>query len=328
MANGKITSTDVAKVLGVSQSMVSRAFNPNASVAEDKRKKIIEGARKLGYTPNALARSLISNRSGLIAIIASSEQNPIYDEITRQLTLAIQMKGSQSVLCLVSEHNFEVAISKAIEYQVDGMVIACSGISSVLLQRCIHLGIRISFINQYHQGVAAQSFCSDNEQIGRDVGNYLIDRGYQKIAYLAGDKGSMVNEERWAGLRSSLFDRNAEPPLYLSGSFSFQSGITAAEILPTKPQEIDAVFCASDIIAIGLIEGLKKTPDYRHVAIIGVDNIPMASWPSFELTTVEQPLPLLVKDCINALFDQIHFNRYCNGQYHYYRAKIVERKTT
>lgn len=327
MASGKITSTDVARILGVSQSTVSRAFNPNASISDKKRNMILSGAKKLGYTPNAMARSLTSKRSGLIAIVTDSETNPIYDEITRKLAYTIQEKGGQSVLCVADNQNMETAVNKAIEYQVDGLIVATSHLSGSLLEKCSDYGIQLTYINQYINEIQASCYCTDNRLVGEEVAEYFLAANYQNMAYVAGDKGSMVNEERWEGFRDKLLQNSSNPALYIPGTFSFESGLASAAIIAEQFTQIDAVFCGNDIIAIALLEGLKQFPQRQPVAIIGVDDIAMADWPSFQLTSYRQPLSTLIDDAIDELLQRIKSGEQADRQYHRYAGKLVIRKT-
>ncbi|WED23479.1 LacI family DNA-binding transcriptional regulator [Vibrio sp. JC009] len=327
MRQGKITSTDVARMLGVSQSMVSRAFNPNASISDKKRKLVIEGAQKLGYTPNAMARSLTSKRSGLVAIVTDSETNPIYDEMIRKLSYTIQAKGGQPVLCMADNHNMNTAVNKAIEYQVDGLIIATSRIKNGLLEKCLDYGIQLTFINQYLNGTEASCFCTDNRLAGEQIADYLTETGCQRIAYLAGDKGSMVNEQRWEGFRDRLLHHGTIPPLYIPGTFSFQSGLDTAAKLTDYYKDIDAVFCANDIIAIGLLEGMRGLALKQQPAVIGVDDIPMAAWPTFQLTSYRQPLEQLIDEAIDQLLHRIELETPADMQYHYYTGELIVRDT-
>ncbi|MDR9828997.1 LacI family DNA-binding transcriptional regulator [Vibrio sp. FNV 38] len=327
MPQGKLTSIDVARMLGVSQSMVSRAFSPNASISEKKRKLIIDGAQKLGYTPNAMARGLTSKRSGLIAIVSDNESNPIYDEIIRKISYTIQMQGGQPVLCIADNNNMNTAVNKAIEYQVDGLIIATSNFNKGILNKCLAHGIQITFINQYLEGTQASSFCTDNRLTGTQIADYLVKTGRLRTAYLAGNSGSMVNEHRWDGFRDRLLQHGAPPPLYIPGTFSFQSGLDAAEIITQQYKEIEAVFCANDIIAIGLLEGMQKISKPQRPAVVGVDDIPMAAWPSFQLTSYRQPLNQLIEDAITQLLNRIKTGSAADLQYHYYSGKLIVRDT-
>jgi len=327
MASGKITSTDIARILGVSQSTVSRAFNPKASISEKKRSMILEGAKKLGYTPNAMARSLTSKRSGLIAIVTDSETNPIYDEIARKLIYTVQEKGGQAVLCLADNQNMERAVNKAIEYQVDGLIVVTSHLNGALLNKCRDYGIQLTYINQYLNDVQASCYCTDNRLLGEEIADYLLAANYQKMAFVAGDKGSMVNEERWEGFRDKLLTCGSNPLLYIPGTFSFQSGLDSADIIATQFTDIDAIFCANDILAVGLQEGLKQYPQRNKIAIIGVDDIAMAAWPSFQLTTYRQPLTQLINDAIDELLQRIENNSDADQEYHCYVGELIIRDT-
>ncbi|MCQ1060307.1 LacI family DNA-binding transcriptional regulator [Photobacterium sp. ZSDE20] len=327
MRQGKITSIDVARLLGVSQSTVSRAFNPNASISDKKRKLVIDGAQKLGYTPNAMARGLTSKRSGLVAIVSDNEVNPIYDEIIRKLSYTIQAQGGQPVLCMADNNNMNTAVNKAIEYQVDGLIIATSKISKGLLEKCLSHGIQLTFINQYLEDTEASSFCTDNRLTGKQIADYLVETGHQRTAYLAGNRGSMVNEQRWEGFRDRLLQHGAPPSLYIPGTFSFQSGVDAAATITQHYTDIEAVFCANDIIAIGLLEGMQKISKPQRPAVIGVDDIPMAAWPSFQLTSYRQPLDKLIEEAIAQLLNRIEMGSKADLQYHYYSGELIVRDT-
>ena len=186
-------------MLGVSQSTVSRAFNPKASISEKKRQMVLDAANKLGYTPNAIARSLISNRSGLVAIALDSESNPMYDLQTRKLASAIQKRGGQVVLCPIDKDDLDLAISRAIEYQVDGLIIATSRLTSRAFAQCEKFGVHLCLINRYIEGVTANSVGLDNLKVyaGVQAADFLAGKGFERMIYISGDAGSMTSEERW-----------------------------------------------------------------------------------------------------------------------------------
>lgn len=319
----------MAKVLGVSQSTVSRAFNPKASISDKKRQMVIEAANKLGYTPNAIARSLISNRSGLIAIALDSESNPMYDMLARKLTSVIQKRGCQGILCPIDEDNLDLAISRAIEYQVDGLIIATSRLSSKAVAQCDKFGVHLSFINRYVDGLAANSVGLDNLDAGRQAAFFLASKNYSRMAYVSGDAGSMTSEERWKGFSKGLSELDLSPPDFVEARYSFESGVKAAKHIVHKIPHTEAIFCANDILALGVIDGLraagKRVPE--DFAVMGVDDVQMSSWPAYNLTTIQQPIEQISTVVVDDLLTRIQNSQTTAGEYLMQKGKLIERSS-
>lgn len=323
----KVTSIDVAKMLGVSQSTVSRAFSPTASISEKKRKMVMEAAAKLGYTPNAIARGLISNRSGLIAIALDSESNPMYDLQVRTLSAEIQRRGGQVVLCPIDQDDLDLAISRAIEYQVDGLIIATSRLSGRALAQCEKYGVHLSLINRYIDGINANSVGLDNYPAGQMAAEYLVSKGHTKLGYVSGETGSMTSDERWSGFSQKLSNLGIAPPIFIQSRYNFDAGMQAAKELLSLSDQPQALFCANDILAMGMMDGLrqqgKKIPE--DYALIGVDDIPMSAWPSYNLTTIRQPLDDITKQAVDDLMLRIEDERDANGDYLLVQGEVVQR---
>lgn len=324
MKKSNLTSNDIAKQLGVSQSMVSRAFNPKASISDAKRAFILEGAEKLGYKPNAIARSLTSRRSGLIAIVLDSSSNPMYDLQARTLATEIQAKGGLAILYPLSNGSLNSEIQRAFEYQVDGLIVATSRMHSSIIEQCEKYGVYLNFINRYIGDFKANSIGLDNSYAGEQAANYFFKKGCSTFAFVGDEEGSMTCEKRWLAFRQRTIALGLPEPVRIPASFDMESGLLAAEKLVGQPTKIDAAFCANDIIAIGVIEGLRAR-NHQGIKIIGVDDIPMASWPSYRLTTIKPPTDIICKSAVDDLFDRIQEKNNITGQYIRYKGTIVER---
>lgn len=317
-------------MLGVSQSTVSRAFSPTASISEKKRKMVMDAAAKLGYTPNAIARGLISNRTGLVAIALDSESNPMYDMQSRALAMEIQKRGGQVVLCPIDKEDLDLAISRAIEYQVDGLIIATSRMNSRAFAQCEKFGVHLSLINRYVEGVNANSVGVDNRRAGSQAAEYLLGKGYKQLAYISGDAGSMTSDERWAGFSQKLQEQHANSPLFIQSKYNFEAGLAAAKEVVGHVTKPDAIFCANDILALGVMDGLRQLGktipgDY---AVMGVDDIPMSGWPSYDLTTISQPISRIVEVAVEDLMERINSNQDAEGKYLLEQGVLVERGST
>jgi DNA-binding LacI/PurR family transcriptional regulator len=143
----KVTSVDVARLAGVSQSAVSRFFTPGTSVSKKTADKIRVAADELGYRPNVLARSLITGKSRIIGLVVAYLENYFYPEVVEQLSKALQVEGYHVLVfisSLTADHTEQI-MQEILDYQVDGIVLASVSVSSGLAARCRAAGSRWSF---------------------------------------------------------------------------------------------------------------------------------------------------------------------------------------
>ncbi len=291
---------------------------------------VLDAANKLGYTPNAIARSLISNRSGLVAIALDSESNPMYDLQTRKLANAIQKRGGQVVLCPIDKDDLDLAISRAIEYQVDGLIIATSRLTSRAIAQCEKFGVHLSLINRYIEGVTANCVGLDNLDAGIQAADYLAGKGFERMIYVSGDAGSMTSEERWKGFSKRLSELGLPAADYIQCHYNFESGLQAANEILAKPHQPQAIFCANDILALGVIDGLRQAGKNvpKDYAVMGVDDIPMSNWPGYSLTTIQQPLDKITQLAVDDLLSRIQDEKEASGDYLMHPGLLIERGST
>ena len=304
------TSIKVAKLAGVSQSAVSRAFTPGASIAENTRKRVLCAARKLGYQPNAIARSLSTSRSKIIGIvIANVTTNPFYPEVLDALSRNLQQRGQRVMLFVVTrDQNLDDILPQLLEYRVDGILLTAATLSSAMAYECARLGVPVTLFNRSVPNVQASSFCCDNVEGGRMAARLLIMAGHQHFAFIAGSQDTSTSLDRERGFRDELKNQGLKPVIEM-GNFSYQGAFEATRKLMKPSDPPDAIFCANDIMAIGVLDALchtenKKVPE--EVSVIGFDDIPMAAWPSYDLTTIRQPIEQMIESAVNDLLDRIN----------------------
>ena len=145
-----VTSGDVAKLAKVSQSAVSRALTPGASVSEKTREKVLKAANALGYRPNALARAMISGRSRLIAMLVAYLDNQFYPIVLEHMSRTLQGEGYQVLLFMTDPGTQDEVVQKILQYQVDGIVMASATLSSTLARECANTGIPVVKIGRAH----------------------------------------------------------------------------------------------------------------------------------------------------------------------------------
>jgi DNA-binding LacI/PurR family transcriptional regulator len=310
----KVTAHDVARLAEVSQSAVSRTFTPGASVAPETRERIETAARKLGYRPNAIARSLITRRSRIIGLVMSYLENQFYPVVIERLCQALQQDGYHVLLFISETEEADNVLADILQYQVDGIVMASTTLSSALANDCINAGIPVVLFNRVAQvgpmgGYSTSSVTSQNRAGGRQVGELLVRTGHRRIAWLAGSENASTSRDREAGLCDAL--AAAGLPLHARGvgDYDFAEARRAVLALFRDPDNRpDALFAANDHMAIAALETLRaelgmQVP--RDVSVVGFDNVPQAAWPSFDLTTVQQNVEQMVHATRTLLFEQI-----------------------
>ena len=314
MAGGTVTSLDVARRAGVSQSAVSRVFTPGASVSQAMTDRVLAAATELGYRPNVLARSMITGKSRLIGLVVAYLDNQFYPEILEKMSTSLQQRGYHVLVFMAQQTsgNVDSVLQEIMDYQVDGIVLASVAMSSQLAERCDAAGIPVVLFNRAQQDDSFTTVTSDNFAGGRALADFLVAGGHERIAYIAGWEGASTQRDREAGFRAGLADHGRD--LFARGVGDFltdKAGEAALEMFSAS--EIpDAVFVANDHMAFAVIEVLRHRLGLgvpEDVSVVGYDDVQLAAWPSFDLTTVSQPSDEMVNQTVRALVAQIEQGR-------------------
>ncbi|PML77149.1 LacI family DNA-binding transcriptional regulator [Enterovibrio norvegicus] len=309
MANDKITSTDVAKHAGVSQSAVSRVFTPGGSASKKTIDKVKKAAEELGYRPNVLARAMVSGKSRVIGLVVAYLNNQFYPEALEKLSNLLQEQGYHVLIFMANNVDSVVdeVIEEILDYQVDGIIAASVELSSELAVRCRSVGVPIVLFNRAQQGGEFSSVTSDNFSGGMAAAEFLVAGGHKKISYIAGLECTSTQRDREIGFRAGL--QQADMALHSRGEGMFDmakaSAATKAMFQDDPP---DAVFVANDHMALAVMDTLRfelglRIPD--DVSVVGYDDVPAASWPSYGLTTLAQHADIMVNETVRILLQQI-----------------------
>lgn len=310
----KVTAHDVARLAQVSQSAVSRAFTPGASVAPETRERIHLAARQLGYRPNAIARSLITRRSRIIGLVMSYLDNQFYPLVLERLSQALQRHGYHVLLFISETAQADSVLTDILQYQVDGIVLASTTLSSALADDSARAGIPVVLFNRVAQigalgHYSTSSVTSQNREGGRMVGELLLRTGHRRIAWLAGEENASTSREREAGLCEALSAAGMALHARSAGRYDFDQAQRAVRALFADPAtRPDALAAANDYMAIAALETLRGELGLRvphDVSVVGFDNVPQAAWPSYHLTTVRQDVDQMVDATLALLFEHI-----------------------
>lgn len=329
------TSIDVAKLAGVSQSAVSRTYTPGASVAEGTRSRVLDAARKLGYRPNAIARTLITRKSRMIAVVASYLDNQFYPVVIEKLSKRFQEDGYHVLLFIApANEDADELLMELMQYHVDGIVLLSAVLSSAIARDCADAGIPVMLFNRIAQlGSTVNSVSSDNEGGGRMAARLLLSLGHQKIGYIAGMEDSSTNRDREAGFNAELAARGVRPFARAVGHYNFEAARLAALHMfgPSDPSERPtAVFVANDHMAIAVMDALRGELHLRvpqDVAVIGFDNVPQAAWGGYSLSSIEQDAQAMIEATVRLMIERIH-DETLSPQHVKLPVRLIERAST
>ncbi len=308
-ARHAVTAEEVARRAGVSQSAVSRAFTPGASVAPKTREKVLAAARELGYRPNAMARSLITNRSRIIGVVMAYLDNMIYPDVLEKLAASLQQRGYQMLLFTgFKDRHSDPIFEQVMQYRVDGLLLASTTLSSDLSDECTAAGVPVVMFNRMTEHPLCSSVTSDNRKGGRQIAEFLVAGGHRRFAYIAGAATSSTNRDREAGFREGLLQHGIAQIGYAEGNLELADTRAAARGLFAADEPPDAVFVGSDHMALAVMEvarhefGLRVPED---VSIVGYDDVGAADWPSFSLTSFTLPVAPMIDAAVELMMEQI-----------------------
>jgi DNA-binding LacI/PurR family transcriptional regulator len=310
MAEAKITSHDVARLAGVSQSAVSRVFTPGASASKATIAKVRAAAEQLGYRPNPLARAMITGKSRIIGLVVAYLDNQFYPLALERLSNALQAKGYHILVFTASnsQDGIERVFQDLMDYQVDGIITASVAMSSNLTERCAAAGIPVVMFNRGQPGAGLSSVTSANVEGGRKVAEFLVAGGHSRIAHIAGWHGSSTGRDRRRGFVEALAALEGNLVAIIDGMYDREVAAKAARVLIDGSNRPDAIFVGNDHMAFAVIDVIRER-NLRvadDISVVGYDDVPLAAWGAYNLTTLRQPLNRMVDATVDTLLAQIN----------------------
>ncbi|WP_417273541.1 LacI family DNA-binding transcriptional regulator [Celeribacter halophilus] len=304
-----VTSFDVAKLAGVSRSMVSRAFTDGADISEESRAKVKAAAAQLGYRVNHLARGLQTRHSELVGIVASALDTPFR---SRQVKIAAReciLRGYRPIL-LVAEKTEEVEqlISMLFNYNVAGMIITSAAPSSEIVREANSLDVPIVLINRECDIDGPDVIEVDLVQAGELAFSMLTRSGAKRLAVIQPKYPSFSVTGRANSFRECCLRNDVDVKVFTCASQSYQAGFDVGGELGVSLKDIDGVFCSTDLIALGVLDRLRgdwntKVPE--ELEIVGFDNIEQAGWGSYNLSTIYQNADEQATAAVELMVDRI-----------------------
>jgi LacI family transcriptional regulator len=310
-----LTLEDIAKLAGVSRSTVSRVVNEHPNVREDVRKRVLDVIQTKGYHPNAAARTLASQRSWTLGLILPHSvsfffTDPFYPHLTKGIAQACNQYDYTLALFLVGTKGDEEKIFPRVSRKglLDGVLVQSGHHGEQwIIGHLVDAKIPLVVIGRPFRSDNVSYIDIDNVNASYNAVSYLVRSGRKRIGTITGPANSTVGIDRKAGYVKALTERivGVDESLITEGDFTEAGGYYAMkQLLPSNP---DAVFAASDVMAIGAMRAAResglKIPD--DIAFVGFDDLPIATLSDVQLTTVRQPVSQFGSKAVELLIDMI-----------------------
>lgn len=325
MSRNAPTSHDVATEAGVSQSAVSRAFTPGASVSPAMRARIEAAAERLGYRPSRLPGMMRKGSSGIVAVVVGGLYNPFHAMTLASFNRALKAAGKQTLLVQVeSDRDLDEAVEDLVGLRIDGVLSALSLSSRNIATALDRHRLPIVTLNSPVESDWVRVISSDNVRAGRHAARLLVESGSRRCAWIMGPAQAPGHTGRAKGFVEALRASGITEVSGAHGDYSYAWGREEAGRLLERKERPDGIFCGNDMIAAGVIDrwaqaGLSAPCDFR---IIGYDDIPMAGWAHYDLTSFNQDSDAMAMLAVEMLE---HFGE--QAQEHLVEPLLVRRRS-
>ncbi|HEX4500679.1 MAG TPA: ribose operon transcriptional repressor RbsR [Scandinavium sp.] len=306
------TMKDVARLAGVSTSTVSHVINKDRFVSEAITEKVNAAIKSLNYAPSALARSLKLNQTRTIGMLITASTNPFYSELVRGVERSCFERGYSLVLCNTEgdEQRMNSNLETLMQKRVDGLLLLCTEThqpSPEIVQRYPSIP---TVMMDWAPFDGDSDLIQDNSLLGGDMATqYLIDKGYTRIACIAGPLDKTPARLRLEGYQAAML-RSGLPVVegyIITSDFEFGGGLTAMQSLLALPVPPQAVFVGNDAMAVGVYQALYQAglSIPKEMAVVGYDDIELAAFMTPPLTTIHQPKDELGELAIDVLIHRM-----------------------
>jgi len=301
-----VSAKEVADRAGVSRSAVSRTFTPGASVSKETRRRVMEAAEELGYHVNHLARGLMRNESGLVCLIVSEMDTPYRAALIRAISRQLQNVSKIAMLINTdrSDRSVDEALKLAISYRADASIVLSGLPDKSITDLCVKSGQRLVLINRDEEREGALMINLHDREAARRALIAFQRAGCRRLAFANSDVGTPSLMAREEGFVAAAQEAGLDVVVERFGPTRYQSGVVLAQRLLTREARPDAVFCANDLLACGLMDTARHqfklaVPD--DLCVIGFDDIEQSSWTSYQLTTFAQPVDRIAEEAVSWL---------------------------
>lgn len=305
----KASIKDVARLAEVSITTVSHVLNKTRSVHPQTQARVTDAVRTLGYVPSAVARSLKMDATHTIGMLVPNNSNPYFAELVRAVEDACFAAGYALLLCNTDDNadRQRVYLNVLAQKRVDGVIVASTTDDERMSEHLAQTALPMVLIDRDIAGLDRPCVQTDHEQGGVLAASHLLSLGHQRIACIGGPEQLHSSEQRVAGWRKALTQAKLPADWVVHADFSVNGGFLAMhELLKKSPAaRPTAVFACNDLMAMGALRavhecGLRVPQD---IAVVGYDDIELASYTQPALTSVAQPIRAMAEQTLVRLLD-------------------------
>jgi LacI family transcriptional regulator len=308
-----LTSHDVARVAGLSQSTVSRALRGDPRVAPATRERVLAAAASLGYTPNAMGRMLVEGSTRTIGMVVTDISNPFYPNLIAPLHDELAALGYRMTLFTERLEGDGADASSRLEWLVDrgidGAVLTTSTLDGTVPRELLRRGLPFVFLTRVVDDIPADSVSVDNARGASLIAAEVVAFGHRRVGAIFGPANTSTGRDRERGLRAGLTAAGIDLPddVIRRGDYTVDVGFRAMRELMALDDPPTAVVCFNDLVAIGALNaavalGLDVP---RNVSLTGWDDLPMASWDICRLTTVRQSMNEMARAAARLVVERV-----------------------
>ena len=324
------TSQDVAILAGVSQSAVSRCFTKGASISSRTRLRVREAAKKLGYKASNFINSLSPENTGLVGVILPYITNRYYPEVLTELHEALRLKGYRILMITTddSEELDEKLIQPYLKEKLIAIITATKP-TDKFVESCNEQKIQVIAYNRNFKIPTTSSVACDHRTGGEVVAKHFHQNKHRVVGLIEGMRGSFVSDERCRGFKNFIKSNTKIKLSIGKGNFTYEGGYEAAEEL-LQNKYLTAIFCADDTMAFGCVDFIKNKTKLKipnQIEVIGYDDMIMANWESYNLSTIRQPIKQMSK-LVTQLIDDYISDPEFEAANHLIEGKFIKRKSS
>ncbi len=303
------TIRDVARVSKVSIATVSRVFNDSTLVSGTTRQRVLASASRLGYWPNGIARSLITNRTHTLGVLMPDLHGEFFSEVIHGLDLKARERGFHILVSRSSSTAEELtAALRSMRGRVDGLIVMAPALDQAEAIGPLLGDLPTVLLNPEGGSAGCDSIAIANRDGARAMVRHLIRVGHRHIALITGPTDNIDSRQRLEGYQAAIRESDAEAAedLVSVGDFGERSGYDAAVKILERTPRPTAVFAANDYMAVGVIGALAdaglSVPE--DMAVVGFDDIPLARYLTPPLTTVHVDMLRLGERAVDLLLER------------------------
>jgi DNA-binding LacI/PurR family transcriptional regulator len=325
------TMKEVAKRAGVSPATVSRVLNKTRYIAPETRRRVLEVVGQLKYFKNVHAQRLATGHSDLFGLVISEIANPYFAEIIRGFQAAAWDRGFDVLLCNTQydRSRTKSILRKLIESDVGGVAVMTSTIDKNMASELTAAGIGVVLCNVSPAEKLLSTISIDYQQGIAQVIEHIVGLGHRRVAVIAGPDDNHTAITIKEAFLAGLAKKSLKPFPVISSDYGIDAGASAVRAILSAPEKPTAIFCGSDLIALGAMSALEdagvEIPE--DISVTGIDDISFAFLARPPLTTIRVPRERVGKTAFEALDKMLMFKRRKGADY-YLETELVVRRST